>query len=70
MCGMLGKTIKRFANMIALGAEENRLITHDENCGWELSGGELLKEDNGYQLRGSGGLLNAVVTLYVTIITG
>ena len=46
MCGVLGKTTKRFANMVALGAEENRLIAHDENCGWELSGEVLSKEDN------------------------
>jgi hypothetical protein len=39
--------------MVALGAEKD-WITHDENYGWELSGG---------------GLSNAVVTLYLTNIT-
>jgi hypothetical protein len=37
-----------------LGAEKDWWITHDENYGWELSGG---------------GLSNAFVTLYLPIIT-
>ena len=54
MCDVLGKTTKWFANMVALGAETDWLITRDENDGWELSGG---------------GLSNAVVTLYLNNIT-
>jgi hypothetical protein len=40
--------------MVAMGAEKDWWITHDENYGWELSGGRLS---------------NAVVTLYLTNIT-
>ena len=54
MCGVLGKTKQRFANMVALGAEKDWLITYDENYGWELSGDELS---------------NAVVALKLTNIT-
>jgi hypothetical protein len=54
MCDVLGKTTKWFANMVALGAEKDWLITHDENYGWEIS---------------VGGLSNAVITLYLANIT-
>jgi hypothetical protein len=40
--------------MVALGAEKDWLITHDENYGWEIS---------------VGGLSNAVITLYLANIT-
>ena len=35
MGGVLGKTTKSFANMVALGAEKDGLIAHDANyAGW------------------------------------
>jgi hypothetical protein len=50
MCDVLGKTTKRLANMFALGAEKDGLITDDKDNWRELSGGCLS---------------NAFITLYL-----
>jgi hypothetical protein len=41
MCDVLGKTTKGLANMVALRAEKDWLITHDRDIWWELSDGWL-----------------------------